>query len=61
MAYLLIKENNYAKLFRDPFINVEFMVQTNPDECTRIHQNAIVTTMSRSPQVGLMKIVCYES
>ena len=33
MAFLLLKENNCAKLFWNPCINVEVTAWTNPDGC----------------------------
>ena len=54
MALLLPKENNCAKLFWNPCINVEVMARTNPDgwmhaQRMHIHQTEIVTTMPCSP------------
>ena len=67
MALLLIKHNNCAKLFWNLCINVEVMALTNPEgcthntctyaQCTYIHRTEIVTTMSHSPQAGLIKFI----
>ena len=71
MALLLLIENNCAKSFWNPCINVEVMAHTNPDGgthastphthahmCTQIHihQIKIVTPMSCSLQVGSTKM-----
>ena len=53
MALLLLKGNNYAKLFWNPCIIVQVMVRTNPDGHTHIHQTKIVMTMSPLPASGL--------
>ena len=53
MALLLLKGNNYAKLFWNPCIIVQVMVRTNPDGCTHKHRTKNVTTMSRLPASGL--------
>ena len=54
MAFLLLKDNNCAKLFWNPCINVEVMALTNPyrwtHACTHMHRTKVVTTMSHSPQ-----------
>ena len=55
MALLLLKGNNCAKLFRNPCIIVQVMVQTSLDRHTHIHRTKIVTTISRLPASGLNK------
>ena len=47
MAHLPIKEKNYAKLFRNPPINIEVIVWTNQNRCThtsthkRVHPHTL--------------------
>ena len=56
IALLLLKENNCAKLFKNPCINVEVMARTYADRRTmHIHWTEIVTTMSCSPQASSPK------
>ena len=65
MAFLLLKENNCAKLFWNPSTNVQVMAWTKPDgrmhaqHCTHacIYTTEVVKTMSHAPQVGLTKII----
>ena len=62
MALLQLKESNCAKLFWNPPIYVQVMAQPNLDGqvhawCMHIHQNEVVTTMSRSPQEGSTEII----
>ena len=61
MALLLLQDNNCAILFWNPCKNVQVMALTNLDRCTKhaqrrhIHQTEVVTTISGSLHVGLMK------
>ena len=57
MALVLVKENNCTK-FWNPCMNVQVMATTNPDRRTYIQctYTEVVTTMSRSQQVGSTKI-----
>ena len=61
MAFLLLKENSCAKLFKDPCIYVQVMAWTNPDRCTHtqckmhIHQTEVVRTLSHSLQADSIK------
>ena len=65
MALLLLKENNYTILFGNPCTNVQVMAKTSPDglghnACMHARTYTEVdhkTTLSRSPQAGLTKIV----
>ena len=67
MVLLLVRENNCANLFWNLCTNVQVMAQTYPDGCMHkqhtmhtcthipVHRTEVVTTISRSPQVGLTK------
>ena len=58
IVHLLIEENNYAKLFWNPSINIDVLVrseQIRMDGRTHIHQSDFVRTMSSSLLASLKR------
>ena len=55
MAFLLLKDNNCAKFFRNPCINIEVMARTNPDG--RMHARTHLLTHAHTPNKNCINYI----